>query len=146
MKKESLIAVVLGLTFGLIFSIILIQSNKKPPKETKEININSSLKSPTIIPVKDNKTEVPTLTITSPQDNLITSQNRIEIKGEAPKNSLIIIQNVNNEKIFENKNKKFTVEIPLNYGANQLTIFAYPKNIQTALFKKLTIYYLENKL
>lgn len=146
MKKESLIAVFLGLTFGLIFSMILIQSHKKPPKKTKELNINTSLKSPTIATAKNIKNEVPTLTITSPQDNLITYQNRIEIKGEAPKSSLIIIQNVNNEKIFENKNTKFTVELPLNYGANQLTIFAYPKNIQTALFKKLTIYYLENKL
>lgn len=143
MKKESLIAIGLGLLFGFFFSAVILQTGKKPPKGTVIKNLNQ----PTTFtsPHKTNLSLV-TLNINLPQDNLITNSPKIKIQGEAPKNSLIIVQTVNDEKIFENKKTKFELDLSLNYGANQISIFAYPKNIQTPLFKKLTIYYLENKL
>lgn len=143
MKKESLIAVVFGVFFGLVFSFIVLQSKNKPQKEIKIKNLTSPT---TVVTPKTTKPETNTLIVNYPQDNLITDKKEIQIQGEAPKNSLIIVQMVNNEKIFENKNTKFTLDLSLNYGSNQIVVFAYPKNIQTPLFKKLTIYYLENKL
>lgn len=144
MKKESLIAIVLGLSLGLLTSIIfLLSTNKKLPKEEEIKNLTK----PTILTTpKAIKQPTASLVVNYPQDNLITNQKDIQIQGEAPKDSLILVQMVNKEKILKNKTQKFSVDLSLNYGVNQITIFAYPKNIQTPLFKKLTIYYLENKL
>lgn len=143
MKKESLIAIALGLLFGFFFSVMILQSGKKPPKgiEIKNLSVPTTFPSP-----YKTKPSTATLNLNSPQDNFLTNSSKIKIQGEAPKNSLIIIQTVNDEKIFENKKTKFELDLSLNYGANQISIFAYPKNTQTPLFKKLTIYYLENKL
>mgnify|MGYP005847546297 FL=1 len=144
MKKESLIAVVLGLSFGLLTSIVFLSSSNKNPKKGTEIK---NLTQPTIlITPKQIKPQTTTFVVNYPQDNLITNQKDIQIQAVAPKDSLILVQMANNEKILKNKNTKFTVNLSLNYGANQITIFVYPKNIQLPLFKKLTIYYLENKL
>ena len=144
MKKESLIAVVLGLSFGLLTSIVFLSSSNKNPQKGTEIK---NLTKPTIlITPKPIKPQTTTFVVNYPQDNLITNQKDIQIQAVAPKDSLILVQMANNEKILKNKNTKFTVNLSLNYGANQITIFVYPKNIQLPLFKKLTIYYLENKL
>ena len=144
MKKESLIAVVLGLSFGLLTSIVFLSSSNKNPKKGTEIK---NLTQPTIlITPKQIKPQTTTFVVNYPQDNLTTNQKDIQIQAVAPKDSLILVQMANNEKILKNKNTKFTVNLSLNYGANQITIFVYPKNIQLPLFKKLTIYYLENKL
>ena len=144
MKKESLIAIVLGLSLGLLTSVIfLLSTNKKLPKEEEIKNLTK----PTILTnPKAIKQPTVSLVVNYPQDNLITNQKDIQIQGEAPKDSLILVQMASKEKILKNKTKKFSVDLSLNYGVNQITIFAYPKNIQTPLFKKLTIYYLENKL
>lgn len=144
MKKESLTAIILGLFLGLITSMAFLLSNKKEPLERtqiKDLTKPTILTNPTTI-----KPQTTTLVVNYPQDNLITNQKDIQIQAEAPKDSLILVQMANKEKILKNERSKFTVDLSLNYGANQITIFAYPKNIQTPLFKKLTIYYLENKL
>lgn len=144
MKKESLIAIVLGLSLGLITSMVFLLSNNNAPP--KKIEIKNLTKPTILITPKAIKPQTTTLVFNYPQDNFITNQKDIQIQAEAPVDSLILVQMVNNEKILKNKKAKFTVDLSLNYGANQIMIFAYPKNIQTPLFKKLTIYYLENKL
>ena len=144
MKKESLIALILGLSFGLLTSIFFLSLTNKHQKKETEIK---NLTKPTIlITPKPTKPQTTTFVVNYPQNNLITNQKDIKIQGVAPKDSLILVQMANNEKVLKNKNTKFTVNLSLNYGANQITIFVYPKNIQLPLFKKLTIYYLENKL
>lgn len=147
MKKESLIAVIFGLLFGGLFYLALINTNflKTGPKNLNKELANKNIQlSPS--PVKKIENTIQTLTIDQPKNHLVVDNNIITIKGKAPKKSLIIIQSASSEKIFENQKENFEVEFPLSYGANQIVIFSYPKGVQTPLFKKLTIYYLENKL
>ncbi len=147
MKKESLVAVIFGLLFGGLFYLVLTNANffkseqKNFNKELAQKNIQLSPS-----PVKKIENTIQTLIIDQPKNQLVVNKNLITIKGKAPKKSLVIIQSPSSEKIFENQKESFEVEFPLSYGANQIVIFSYLKGVQTPLLKKLTIYYLENKL
>jgi len=142
MKKETIAAIIFGIIFGVISSLIFLQSYKKQPQPVKLL---PSLEAPL---TKKNTPEIisQNLEILSPENNSLFYQKEITIKGKAPKKSLIIIQSPIKDIVFENNNETFSVTFPLAYGANQINIYAYPKNIQTPLFKNLIIYYLENKL
>jgi len=142
MKKETIIAIGLGVLLGVFTSFFFLSSERKQKPPTKIIPFYS--------PVPSKKTTTPiviqNLEIDSPQNNALFEEDKIIIKGHAPKKSLIIIQSPIKELVFENKEEKFEKEFPLAYGANQINIYAYPKNIKTPLFKSLTVYYLKNKL
>jgi len=142
MKKETIIAIIFGVFFGAIFSFFFIDSSKKQFQSPKLL---SNLI--TITP-KNKVTEIVSqnLEIITPENNSISNQKQIVIKGKAPKKSLMIIQSPIKDITFENENESFTIDFPLAYGANQISIFSYPKNSPTPLFKNLIIYYLENKL
>lgn len=147
MKKESLVAVIFGLLFGSLFYLILISTNffKTGPKNLNKELANKNIQlSPS--PVKKIENVTQTLIIDQPKNQLVVNKNLITIKGKAPKKSLIIIQSPSSEKVFENQKESFEVDFPLSYGANQIVIFSYLKGVQIPLLKKLTIYYLENKL
>jgi hypothetical protein len=142
MKKETIIAIIFGIFFGIVFSIFFLQSSKKQSPSTKLLpNLETITPKKRVVGIPSQNLE-----IIAPEDNSIFNQNKITIKGKAPKKSLIIIQSPIKDVVFENENEAFSFDFPLAYGTNQISIFSYPKNIQTPLFKNLTVYYLENKL
>jgi hypothetical protein len=142
MKKETVVAIIFGILFGSVFSFFFINSKKEQSQST---NLPANLA--TTIPEKK-VTQISTqnLEINMPENNSISDKKQVVIKGKAPKKSLMVIQSPIKDIIFENENESFTIDFPLAYGANQISIFSYPKNSPIPMFKNLTIYYLENKL
>ena len=141
MKKETLLAIFLGIIFGIFFSFIIVSNIYQTQLEEKN---NSSLiqkKEPSISPVKISLLK--SLTIKKPKDFLIVNSEKITIEGEVEKNSLIIIQSPIKDLIFQNTDEKFKIDFPLVLGENPIKIVAYPKNknLKTQE-RKLLIYYL----
>lgn len=142
MKKETIIAIFLGIFFGGLFGFFLITKNKE-----EEIKKNKTIV-PTEIQAKkvvNQKINFQPLEITDPNDSSITDQNTIIIRGKATKNSLIIVQSPIKDIVYKNKNENFSIEMPLALGENVIKIVSYPEdkdfNIQE---KTLYIYLIKN--
>lgn len=133
MKKETVIAIILGITLGSVIAIALIFSAR-----TKDINgkkvINTKV-SPTIVNLTSS---TPQFEVTDPKNNTSISKDTLSIKGKTQKDSLIIIQSKNAEKAVNIDTDSFSIDFPLSFGENVLRITNY--NGTTISDKVLTVY------
>jgi len=130
MKKEVLIAIVIGFGLGLVITFGAWQVNKS----LKEIAPKQELSpSQTQQETQEEKTPSPTpaqlsLTITSPEDNSIINKEKVSISGKTSSKATVVIIYEEGEKIIEtDENGDFTSEITLVGGANEVTVSAYDK-------------------
>ncbi|NCO88410.1 hypothetical protein AUK04_04415 [Candidatus Roizmanbacteria bacterium CG2_30_33_16] len=140
MKKETIIAVILGIGFGLIVAIFMvIRTGTQNTKNTKTI-ANSISSAPT---KQINQSLVTNLEITSPKDNELIKDKAVSINGKATKNSMIIIQSSVKDIIIKNKEINFKVDMPLSLGENVIQVSVYPDDKNVPFQKKqLQVYYL----
>ncbi|PIQ72898.1 hypothetical protein COY13_04500 [Candidatus Roizmanbacteria bacterium CG_4_10_14_0_2_um_filter_36_35] len=144
MKKETIIAVFLGIAFGGILAFFLIVKNK-------EIQLN---KNKVIAPTGANtqsavKTNisVTTLEVTEPNDGSIFDKNSVTIKGKVSKDSLIVLQSPIKDLVFKNEKEDFSIDFPLALGENVIKLVVYPSDKQSRTQEKdLKIYYLREEL
>lgn len=155
MIKELIVAIALGslLGFGITggyFAIkknSVVNSNEVP---TPTIFATTS-QSPTISVTQDNSPELTTtndhiITIESPENNFLSNNSKITIKGNTSKNSFIYV--TTNVNIFSSKADKsgyFEVEIDLESGANLLKIASISENDEQAK-AEITITYSTAKI
>jgi len=144
MKKETLIAIFLGIFFGAVLGFFLILKNKEI-----QINKNKAI-APTGVETKSLKqTEInfQALEVSEPNDSSITDKNSVFLKGKVTKNSLILIQSPIKDIVFRNEKEEFQIEFPLALGENVIKIVAYPKDKQLNIQEKeLKVYYLKEEL
>jgi hypothetical protein len=144
MKKETLVAIFLGLLFGVVLAIFIsfkskdieLAKNKviSPPKE-KASSPNSS------------GAELQPLDLTEPADRAIFQNNTIHLKGTAAKDSLIVIQSPIKDLVVSNKQEKFDLEFPLALGENSIKIVVYPKEKQFRPQEKfIKVYFIDSEL
>jgi hypothetical protein len=144
MKKETSVAIFLGLLFGAILAIFISMESKDlelsknkviaPPKE-KTVTTNQ------------NAFEMQPLELSEPVDNVIVTTNSIHFKGTAPKDSLIIIQSPLSETIIKNLKSKFDLEFPLAMGENSIKMVVYPKEKQFRPQEKfIKVYFIDSEL
>lgn len=143
MKKETIIAIILGLGLGAVVAFFLIfKTEEKKIENTK--TIANTIKTTTSSAQNKANLNFQPLEIKEPADKMIVSNDSIDIKGKAVKNSLIIIQSQTKELTFENTKEDFSVNMPLVLGENVVNITAYNKKMQIEpQTKELKIYYLE---
>lgn len=114
MKKETLIAVLLGVGTGILIAILIIVNTRKnssfkfgafqPATITPQITFTPKKNEP--------------LLISAPKDGLSTSADKIIITGKAPKNSILIIQSPSHEDALKTTSSDFSIEFPLDLGEN----------------------------
>ena len=144
MKKETIIAIILGLGLGTVVAFFLIfktQENKIENTKT----ISNSLK---ITPKALSKSAISLqpLEIKEPENNALVSEDSINIQGKTLKDSLIIIQSPIKEISLANKEENFSVDFPLAIGENTITVTVYDKNSQVGpQIRELKIYYLNEQ-
>lgn len=139
-KREIFIAVIVGLTTGVIFSYLLFA--KKPlslfPKVEKE-----KLKEISPQPKEVNKiqSEIKKLIIQSPKTETIVNNPQVEITGQAPPSSLLIIMAEKEEKVLEiSGDGSFKTAVNLDEGENQLNLVALYKDGQEEITSLTLIY------
>jgi len=144
MKKETIIAIILGLLFGGVVAIFI-------SLKSKDIELS---KNKVIAPPKENivspnltSTEMQPLDLTEPANNAIFDKDIIRFKGTAVKDSLIIIQSPMKDVVVKNTNGKFDIEFPLALGENSIKMVVYPKEKQfRPQEKSIKIYYIDSEL
>jgi hypothetical protein len=141
MKKETSIAIGMGIVFGLLFSFLVIANTQK----------NQSVSQKTITqktrPVTtEQQTVAQPITISQPNDGTIISEPSVAIKGKTDKNSFIVIQTQGKDMSFTTKTEEFEYNVPLALGENVIHISAYPKGQNGKVQEKeLHLYYLNSK-
>ena len=143
MKKETLVAVFLGLLFGGIMAVFISLKSKEIELSTNKV----------IAPPKEN-VSLPNLTeieqplkLSEPADNAIFNKDIIRFKGTAAKDSLIIIQSPIKDLVVKNTSEKFDLEFPLALGENSIKIVVYPKEKQFKPQEKfIKVYFIDSVL
>ncbi len=144
MKKEAIIAVVIGILLGGVFALIIINKNK-------EIQLK---KSKTIAPKKESnffkkppQVKIQQLEIIKISDGTIVNENKINLPIKAVKNSLVVIQSPIKSLVFKLEKDQFSVDFPLALGENVIRIAVYPQDRKLHLQEKeLRVYYLKEQL
>ena len=120
MRKEVLIAIFIGILLGsaIAFGISRVNSYLSPKKDSA---VASEQK-----PEEAQNIDTSQLIITQPEDNSVSSKDKITIKGSASPNSTVVIVSNLSEAVTQAKNDgSFEQEIGLDGGPNQITILAY---------------------
>lgn len=123
MKKEVLIAIVIGFALGLLITFGIWTANKaimtksEAPPEEKEVE--ETVK-PTPTPAGFS------LNILSPDDEALIDTSKTELKGSSVAKAIIVIVSEKEEKIIEaDENGSFATEVSLVRGINEITITAF---------------------
>ncbi len=143
MKKETVIAILLGVGLGLIFAIGVTLKTRS--KDTKKVTpISHTLNITPSVTAKSMQSS--TLEISEPEDGSIAPANSVTIKGKAPVNSLIVIQSALSTLTFTNDKEEFSQKFSLALGENVITVTAYPaKQTGSGIERDLKVYYLDEE-
>lgn len=143
MKKETAIAILLGVGLGLIVAIGVTLKTRH--KETQKVTpISNTLHITPSVTAKNMQSA--TLEILETEDGSIASGKSITIKGKAPKDSLIIIQSPIQTLTLINDTEEFSQSFSLALGENVIVVTAYPKGQSGAgIERDLKVYYLDEE-
>ncbi|OGK20631.1 hypothetical protein A3C23_05555 [Candidatus Roizmanbacteria bacterium RIFCSPHIGHO2_02_FULL_37_13b] len=139
MKKETIVAVILGIAFGAIVATSLVVFTKNRSLQQKKVLIPTPIK--TIVVQKEEATG---FKIIEPENQAQVATDSVNIKGETAVNSVIIIQSPLDEKVFKSKEKLFDIKFPLSLGENIINITSYFQNIPTT--KTINIYQIKEQI
>lgn len=138
MKKETIIAIAMGIGFGLIFSFLVIINTQKNKNITQKTNQQKTRPVTT-----EQQTSSLPIVLTEPSDGAVVGEPSVTLKGMTDKNSFIIIQTQVKDSSFTTKTEKFEYSVPLTLGENVIHVSAYPKGaIGKVQEKELRVYYL----
>ena len=141
MKKETSIAVGMGIVFGLVFSFLIIANTQKNKSVSQKTTAQKTRPVTT-----EQQTVVQPITITEPNDGAIVSEPSVTIKGKTDKNSFIVLQTQTKDMSFTTKSEAFEQSVPLTLGENIIHINAYPKGSTGKIQEKeLHVYYLNTQ-
>lgn len=125
MKKEVLIAIIAGITLGLVisFGIATAQRSLKKPSPPTETEPNLT---PSVSPQRS------TLFVNSPQPNAVVNDSPYLITGSAIPGSMIAIQ-TSSQYIsgIADDQGNFALSLELNSGANLIVVTAFSPTGQT---------------
>ncbi len=142
MKKETSIAIGMGIVFGLVFSFLVITNTQKNQSVSRKIQTDKSR----TVTTTDQQTIEQPVTISSPQDGMIIGSPSVTIKGKADKGSFIVIQTPIKDVSLTTQSEDFSYSIPLSLGENVIHISVYPKGFTGKIQEReLHVYYLNSK-
>lgn len=143
MKKETLYAILLGITFGVVFSfVMIIKSKDSQLGKTKPLTTEKKA----VSVAANTNTQIQSLKITSPQDKQIVHTKLITFKGTVEKDGTFVIQAPIKDIVVKTDSDKFSIDVPLALGENVINVTFYAKNSQgRGQTKELRIYYLDEQ-
>jgi len=119
MKKEVLIAVVLGIIVGLVITFGMYTANtalQRKAQQTKEAQ-------PSPTPIANQQEQAKSSIIMyGPEDNMLTDKDRVQLSGATDANATVVIF-VNDKETITSADAKgnFSAELSLSGGSNVIT-------------------------
>ncbi|MCJ7827582.1 hypothetical protein MUP65_00340 [Patescibacteria group bacterium] len=134
MRKEVVIAIVLGFGLGLLITFGVWQANKKfqqPSAQQAEpsptLAVTPAPEQPSLPPQKS------LLTITEPVDNMLVDVEEVVVSGSTTPEAIVVIFYEEGEMILEaDQSGNFSTTIFLVIGANEVRIKAIDENGEQA--------------
>ncbi|MFC1649767.1 hypothetical protein ACFL2C_03605, partial [Patescibacteria group bacterium] len=125
MRKEIVFAIIAGVAIGSVFAYGVYRANKA--LDTPEISIfdREGGPSPTPTSVPEN---LP-LTVSSPNEDELQTENTINIKGLASPNSFVIISAESEDQILKTENDGgFEADVELEPGLNRILVASFDES------------------
>lgn len=138
MRKEVLIAIIIGFSLGLIITFGIWTANKaiKQTASKQEKKITQP-EQPALTPTP----ALLGLQIFSPEDNSLVNQEKITVSGKASAAGTIAVLYENGEKIIDSDSSgNFSTEIVLISGENEIIVTAYDE-AGNEISKSITVIY-----
>lgn len=124
MKKEVIIAIILGFGLGLVITFGIWKANQSLQNRPQPTPTPQALPTPETTPTPAEAGFK--LKISEPEDNTLSDQEEITLAGETLPEAVIVIFSEEGEKIIEADDEGFfETEITLTAGANQILIKAF---------------------
>ena len=140
MKKEILIAIIIGFVLGLVITFGIWTANKSLKEGATQNQQEEVAKNETNTTPTQTEEKLP-LTIISPEDNDLVSQEKVQIVGKTSPGAEVAAAYPDGEKIIEaDENGDFTLDITLVGGGNEITISAFD-NQNNEISKTLNLVY-----
>jgi hypothetical protein len=136
MRKELLLAIFIGMTMGLIITFGIYQSRENS-RENKNHQTDDLVKQQ----VDDSLKESSQLSITTPEENLLTDQENLIVSGSTSPDSFVIIFVNSQENITSSdETGNFSLEVTLDEGANLIEIYSIDEDGNSISKEKSVIY------
>lgn len=134
MTKEMILAIVIGLTVGLLLTYGFYRARvmvSGPMNTPTTQSTNTPLPSPTA---------VGTLVLISPEDELVLTERNLTIAGTTIANSQVVIF-VNNEESLTTADSSgnFSTERQLVFGSNVITVYSVDENGNSTTLERTVI-------
>jgi len=138
MKKETGIAVGLGVFFGLLFSFVVILNTQTNKAVTQKKQATQTRPAST-----QGNTVARPIEIVSPNDRSVFDTKETKITLKVEKDSFIVIQTPSQDITLEAESETITQVVPLTLGENIVHISVYPKSGGAKVQEKqLKVYYI----
>lgn len=132
MKKEVIIAILIGFGIGLLITLGIHATRKK---ETTVFNPASQ-----VVPTPAVDTEHH-ITVLTPLENSVQSAENLLIKGQTTPDSMVVLETEKAHQIkVSDESGFFETEYPLAPGPNQINITSYSPNGSSATYMLETTY------
>lgn len=142
MRKEIIIAIVVGFVLGLIITFGIYTANRAiKNKNQAKSNQPSPLGFATPLP-----SPLTNLEITEPENNSVVDKDKIIVSGKAdPKTAIAILGEDFDDLVYSDNEGLFSTEVPLVGGANEIKIISMGISNEKQE-KVLTIVYTTSKI
>ncbi len=142
MKKETFIAVFLGVTFGIVLSVIMISKTRETNLSKTKPLTSTKKETSSVVFTKENQGV--SFKVNEPSDNQVFSVNSVTIKGEAESGALLIVQSPIKDYVLKVEKDRFSFNMPLALGENVIHLTVYPQSEQGRVQQKeLRVFYIE---
>jgi len=134
MRKEVIIAIIIGFFLGLVLAFGFWTANQavKDKKTEQTVKVSNSTPSPS---------PVASFSIDSPENNLVSDKNKIQVSGKTTSMAVIIAYSEDNQSFTTaDENGFFSMNVDLVKGSNIYTIKSVDSN-DNVKQKELTLVY-----
>lgn len=133
MKKEIVIAILVGLIFGLIITYGIYRMRSALTRDSTTITVSAS-------PIPSPSAQTATLTIFNPEDGIIQEQKELTVSGSAIPNSYVVLF-VNNEDYISSADQtgNFSFNVILEDGGSILKIHSIDSSGTTTTLERTVI-------
>lgn len=148
MKKESIVAILVGFGLGLTAALTILVLPQKishfkldipfiTQKDKVSVRVDQDSSVQTITPT------LKKLVVDEPKDRLITQKSPLTVGGTAAPNSLVVLLTINNAAATTTDEEgKFEFKADLDEGRNDIQLTAYPKDKEPEV-NSIVVYYIE---
>lgn len=138
MKKETIIAIVLGIVAGIGIAGAVIYNSKQASQENADVILDNVSPTPQV-----DTSELAPLLLTAPDNEAVLDTSTVTLEGSSQKGALVVVQSLTGEKVLNLEEKDFRVDVTLVPGENNIRVTAYnDRNIDS---RSLTLYYVNEE-